>query len=78
MPSQFAYPDGVDVWLAMRAEEPLLSAVIADRLFEDLGAGVGWLNVIGRLWHDASLDVAHDELSGYGAGGTVRRLSSAA
>src|SRR5262245_25074303 len=26
MPSQFAYPDGVDVWLAMRAEEPLLSA----------------------------------------------------
>lgn len=63
MPSHFAYPDGVDVWLAMRAEEPLLSAAIADRLFEDIGAGVGWLTVIGRLRHGVSLDVARDELT---------------
>ena len=64
MPSTFAYPDGVDVWLAMRAEEPLLSAAIADRLFEDVGAGVGWLTVIGRLRDDVSLEVARDELTG--------------
>jgi putative ABC transport system permease protein len=64
MPSHFAYPDGVGAWLAMRAEEPLLSAAVADRLFEDVGAGVGWLTVIGRLRHDVSLDVARDELSG--------------
>ncbi|MGH9386145.1 MAG: ABC transporter permease [Vicinamibacterales bacterium] len=64
MPSHFAYPDSVEVWLAMRAEEPLLSAAIADRLFEDIGAGVGWLTVIGRLRHDVSLEAARDELTG--------------
>ena len=64
MPSHFAYPDGVDAWLAMRAEEPLLSAAIADGLFEDVGAGVGWLTVIGRLRRDVSLGVARDELTG--------------
>jgi predicted permease len=64
MPSRFAYPDGVDLWLAMRAEEPVLSAAVAGRLFEDVGAGILWLTVIGRLRHDASLEVARDELSG--------------
>jgi hypothetical protein len=60
----FAYPDGADAWLAMRAEEPLLSAAMADRLFEDIGAGVDWLTVIGRLRRDVSLDVARDGLTG--------------
>jgi putative ABC transport system permease protein len=64
MPSAFAYPDGVDVWLAMRAEEPLLSAAIAGRLFEDIGAGVSWLTVIGRLREGVSIDAARDELTG--------------
>jgi putative ABC transport system permease protein len=65
MPSRFAYPDGgVDVWLAIRAEEPLLSAAIADGLFEEAGAGVAWLTVIGRLRDEVSLEAARDELTG--------------
>jgi putative ABC transport system permease protein len=64
MPSDFAYPNGVDVWLAVRAEEPLLSAAIADRLFEDIGASVTWLTVIGRLREDVSLEAARDDLTG--------------
>ncbi len=64
MPSDFAFPDGVDVWLAMRAEDSLLSAAVADRLFEDIGAGVGWLTVIGRLRDGVSLDASRNELTG--------------
>ena len=64
MPSQFAFPTGAHVWLPMRAEEPLLLAAIADGLFHDVGAGVGWLTVVGRLRDGASIEAARGELSG--------------
>ena len=64
MPSHFTYPNGVDVWVAMRADEPLLSTAIADKLFEVVGASVPWLTVIGRLRADVSIEAAREELTG--------------